>query len=451
MLASLLWASQHSTVSVPGLRHTSSRGKGVDGASTPSSAPPSPTAAGLRRNLSGSDMAAASATAKAAAFDRKKGGLGGQRKWVRFDRNGETSIIQADKHALVHQLGVQLRDLRLLDPHLNTSYPSALLCRDKALVVNLEHIKCIITKDEVFIVNADEESVVAFIEELQRRLTPKELPPAPGVSQSVPDLAAAVAAAEQREASQAQQSPFELRALEVVLDVVCSHLDRLSADLEAAAHPALDDLTAKVSTANLERVRRIKNRLVRLTTRVETLREVLEKILDDDSDMHQMNLTARAMDLIERQSSLLHTLDRTSLRLQPHGTPHTPKGFDEAAERDEEEIAEVEMVLEGSFLQMDNTYNKLQTLCEYIDDTEDYINIELDSNRNQLIRLEVMLTSATLSVALIGVVSGLFGMNLHNTHEDSYDLFVIVSATSSAGAILVFLLIFAFCKYKKLF
>ena len=27
---------------------------------------------------------------------------------------------------------------------------------------------------------------------------------------------------------------------------VCSHLDRLSADLEAAAHPALDDLTAKV-------------------------------------------------------------------------------------------------------------------------------------------------------------------------------------------------------------
>jgi len=79
---------------------------------------------------------------------------------VRFDRNGETSIIQADKHALVHTLGVQLRDLRLLDPHLNTSYPSALLCRDKALVVNLEHIKCIITKDEVFIVNADEESVV---------------------------------------------------------------------------------------------------------------------------------------------------------------------------------------------------------------------------------------------------------------------------------------------------
>lgn len=40
------------------------------------------------------------------------------------------------------------------------------------------------------------------------------------------------------------------------------------------------------------------------------------------------------------------------------------------AERDEEEIAEVEMILETYFMHVDNTFNKLQTLCEYIDDTE---------------------------------------------------------------------------------
>ena len=49
----------------------------------------------------------------------------------------------------------------------------------------------------------------------------------------------------------------------------------------------------QVTTQNLERVRRIKNRMVRLTTKVETIREVLEKFLDDDSDMKDMNLTAR--------------------------------------------------------------------------------------------------------------------------------------------------------------
>lgn len=83
----------------------------------------------------------------------------------------------------------------------------------------------------------------------------------------------------------------------------------------------------QVSTANLERVRRIKNRLVRLTTRVQTLREMLEKLMDDDSDMHAMHLTARAYDQLERQvcfhaPSLLRpfrTKYNTSLRLGDAG------------------------------------------------------------------------------------------------------------------------------------
>ena len=70
----------------------------------------------------------------------------------------------------------------------------------------------------------------------------------------------------------------------------------------------------QVTTHNLERVRRVKSRMVRLTTRVETLRELLEKFLDDDSDMHDMNLTARQQDLLERQTSLIrNSLMRTSL------------------------------------------------------------------------------------------------------------------------------------------
>ena len=77
---------------------------------------------------------------------------------------------------------------------------------------------------------------------------------------------------------QAEELPFELRALEVSLDMVSLYLEGLATDLEAASHPALDALTARISTGNLERVRRIKNRMVRLTTRVETLREALGEI-----------------------------------------------------------------------------------------------------------------------------------------------------------------------------
>lgn len=39
--------------------------------------------------------------------------------------------------------------------------------------------------------------------------------------------------------------------------------------LELEAHPALDKLTSKISTLNLERVRQIKSRLVAITGRVQ--------------------------------------------------------------------------------------------------------------------------------------------------------------------------------------
>lgn len=55
------------------------------------------------------------------------------------------------------------------------------------------------------------------------------------------------------------------------------------------------------------------------------------------------------------------------------------------AERDEEEIAEVEMILETYFMHVDNTFNKLQTLCEYIDDTE----VSPQGRRHYSLRLDV--------------------------------------------------------------
>lgn len=53
---------------------------------------------------------------------------------------------------------------------------------------------------------------------------------------------------------------------------MCQHLAREAQDLEAAALPALDALTTKVDTQSLERVRRVKTRLVRLKTRVSAVR-----------------------------------------------------------------------------------------------------------------------------------------------------------------------------------
>lgn len=48
---------------------------------------------------------------------------------------------------------------------------------------------------------------------------------------------------------------------------------------------------------------------------------------------------------------------------------------------------QVEQVLETYFMNLDNTYNKLQTLSEYIDDTEDYVRFEIDTQRNRFIEV----------------------------------------------------------------
>lgn len=48
---------------------------------------------------------------------------------------------------------------------------------------------------------------------------------------------------------------------------------------------------------------------------------------------------------------------------------------------------QVEQVLETYFMNLDNTYNKLQTLAEYVDDTEDYIRFEIDTQRNRFIEV----------------------------------------------------------------
>jgi magnesium transporter len=48
-------------------------------------------------------------------------------------------------------------------------------------------------------------------------------------------------------------------------------------------------------------------------------------------------------------------------------------------------------------------------------DTEDFVNIELDSQRNQLIKLELVLTTATLCVTIYGVIAGVFGRGLHSS------------------------------------
>ena len=63
-------------------------------------------------------------------------------------------MVEADKYAIMRRVSIPARDLRILDPLL--SYPSTVLGREKAIVVNLESIRCVITADECLLLHSND-------------------------------------------------------------------------------------------------------------------------------------------------------------------------------------------------------------------------------------------------------------------------------------------------------
>ncbi|BBM99170.1 magnesium transporter [Marchantia polymorpha subsp. ruderalis] len=381
------------------------------------------------------------------------------RSWLLLDANGDSMMLEVDKYAIMHRVGIHARDLRILDPLL--SYPSTILGRERAIVLNLEHIKAIITAEEVLLRNPHDEFVIPIVEELCRRLPPKS-----GRKHMNASALAGYDETSERENkdgsswdphnenpdSGADVPPFEFRALEVALEAICSFLDARTTELETNAYPALDELTKKISSRNLDRVRKLKSGMTRLTARIQKVRDELEQLLDDDEDMADLFLTRK----------MVGSGSPTAPSVVPSWVPASPTIGSRISRASRastvtsyghgsDDVEELEMLLEAYFMQIDGTLNKVTTLREYIDDTEDYINIQLDNHRNRLIQLELILSSATVVMAIYSLVAAIFGMNLPYKWNEGYGyIFKWVVILGGVGCLTVFLMVLGYARYKRL-
>ncbi|KAH9785548.1 Magnesium transporter [Citrus sinensis] len=336
--------------------------------------------------------------------------------WILLDREAQSTTLDVDKHVIMRRVQIHARDLRILDPMLN--YPSTILGREKVIVLNLEHIKAIITADEVLLRDPMDDNVIPIVEQLQRRLA-SDYPISQGQGEEEDNHPGVRNNFE-------TEFPFEFRALEVFLEAICSFLDARTRELETDAYPALDELTSKV-------------------------RDELEQLLDDDDDMADLYLSRK--------------LAVASSPVSGSGAPHwflnsptigskisrtISRGSMETTQ-EENDVEELEMLLEAYFMQIDGTLNKLSTLREYIDDTEDYINIQLDNHRNQLIQLELFLCSGTVCLSVYSLVAAIFGMNIPYTWKTGHGyVFKWVVVITGIVCALLFSIIIFYARHKGL-
>ncbi|CAL5377841.1 unnamed protein product [Camellia sinensis] len=354
--------------------------------------------------------------------------------WLVVSQFGESRIEEVGKHSIMRRTGIPARDLRILDPTL--LYPSTILGRERAIVVNLEHIKAIITANEMLVLNPKDPGVAPFVQELEHKLcnvdTPSKtgidgsektiedspLPSKVGVPQEASDNnSPKISFNTSSKVGSSKVPPFEFRVLEICLKFVCRCLESETSTLELEAYPTLDELSVSISTFNLQRVRAIKSRLVAVTSRVQKLRDELEHLLDDDMDMAEMYLTAKLFSPQFEDSKPKHSNidDDHTVVLEDQSDEEeirSNKSTSGVGNRQKPKIAELEMILEAYFVQLDGALNKLSTMRDYVDNTKDYANIILDDKQNQMLQLTVVISIARVLVNFSDVIGSVLSMNI---------------------------------------
>lgn len=491
--------------------------------------------AGTKPSRSSKRLGAAAASARAR-----------RQPWIVLDERGHRSFMHADKRAIINTTGlsIPIRDMRLLDVNLGAA-DSTILVRDAAIIVAMEHVRFIVTANRAIIpregtehnpltarfVDVLEDAIAEWTRqcrEYEAQQEAAEAASASGAGASGGFLGrptpmgggggggASGPASDVDDASSMHHEiqeplPFELVVLEAALKEVVASLALQIKELEGVALPALDALTRSVTSAHLERVRKVKTRHQRLCLRTEALRDELHRFLQDDDDMAEMCLSRRR-ELEDAARAALGDMGMGGMggasgaatpafapssftrrgglalaRFHSGGGGSPPQGRGgpggaasalpsrdvmlamgggggqsqaqaqaalAAAEEDADAEAQqdVENLLESYYMEVDGLYDKLVSIGEYVKDTEEFINIELDSARNRLIRFEVILTVATFSLLPFNLLAGILGENLIIPEQitGSVTQFYGVNLATTAACTLIFYVITLYMRHAKL-
>ncbi|CAN8073944.1 unnamed protein product [Agarophyton chilense] len=302
-----------------------------------------------------------------------------------------TFIQKADA---AQELGLMVRDLRVVDPSFRSQAP-AILPRQSAIIIHLAHIRIIVLPDRVLAFDPTNPAVEYFLPKLQRKLDAPTHP-----------------------------MPFEFRAIEAVLVEIVSTFNATIATLIPSLDLVLDTLSTTQDFGGgtvqncMDRLLPLENALNEFSSKVSQTRAALNEVLVSDEDMSLMYLSTYKETGVRR-------------RIDQHD--------------------EVEMMLENYMKQIDTVYSEVMSAQQAIKATENATQIRLDAMRNRVLRLDIFLNLGAVSVGVGGLVAGLFGMNLLTGIEEDPAAFWIVSGLSFATSIMFFRGVLTVLRMRRIF
>ena len=271
---------------------------------------------------------------------------------------------------------------------------------------------------------------------------------------------------------------------------------KLEAELLAASQRVaivLEKLPKYITPANLEELRRVKDVLVALEAKAEALEEVIEGLLEDDEKIAELNLSTRPIreekrkqrELNKRQREArmeggegrvqnsdgkfegseyypLSSTDRTDLsaeendkrdRLDAQFLATQEQDIEQEMQENEDEereLEETEDVLEYYAQRALMTRSEADRLLQGARDLEESINVSLSLRRYDVNRVELMLSIASFAAAVGACISGIFGMNLRSTLENSVVGFWGTAAAIICGCTWIFLVIYRYTKRNRI-
>ncbi|EOR01628.1 hypothetical protein J056_003864 [Wallemia ichthyophaga EXF-994] len=295
-----------------------------------------------------------------------------------IDERGQSRLSgKFRKSDLCMRHSLNPRDLRKVDSRIPNIVPT-ILARREATLINILHVRALVKRDTVLLFephNAlDTRQQSVFLYNLEHSLKDTH-----------------------------SHLPYEFRAIEAILQSVIAALGHETDVLARQISDLLLDLEDDIEREKLKNLLHYARKLSTLRNRATLTHEAIEEVLKNDEDLSLMYLSDREKD-------------------EQNGK------YDKQQHGDHDEL---ELLLESASKQIEEIVTSADALDANVSSTQEIVELILDSNRNNLLALDLKVSIATLGIGAGTLFAGLFGMNLQSHLEENPYAFFGVSLTTA--------------------